>query len=90
LQMPGGEIAHRAEQIGGFRLGAEQALRDPEEIGAELAQPDLATPAMQELDAEIAFEPADLRTEGRLPDPESGRSRGKAPVDGHGVKSAEV
>ena len=90
LQMPGGEIAHRAEQIGGFRLRAEQALRDPEEIGAELAKPDLAAVAMQQLDAEIALERADLGAEGRLAEPEGGGSGGKAAMSGDGVKGAEL
>jgi len=70
LQMPGGKIAHRAEQVDCLRLGAEQAQRDLEEIAAELAQRHGAAAPVQQFDAKIALERADLRAEGRLAETE--------------------
>ncbi len=90
LQMPDGEIAHRAEQVDGLRLGAEQAQGDLEEIAAEFAQRHGAATPMQQFDAKIALERADLRAEGRLAEPERIGGGGEAAMRGDGVEGAEL
>ncbi len=89
-QMADGEIAHRAQEVDRFGLGAEQALGDLEEGSAELAQRHLAATPVQQFDAKIALQGCDLRAERRLADPERLRRRGEAAMGSDGMEGAKL
>ncbi|MPM83224.1 hypothetical protein SDC9_130287 [bioreactor metagenome] len=81
--------ARVAQQVFGFGLQRQQFLRDRQQLGARAAQRHAVPTAVEQFDAALALQRADLAGDGGLADVQRARGRAQRTVVGNGHKGAE-
>ncbi len=90
LQVPGMEAAKRVQIIHGLGLLRHHPPGYGEEPASRFGEGDTATPAMEEFDAIVLLERADLAGDGWLADVEDVGGRGEAALGGHRVEGSDL